>query len=363
MPIDRRAFALSAAATLVGSPALARSKKTSAPEPLVLTARSPQLQWEGRTADMPDGVVRAGFPGVELRLHFEAAKLVLKTSASSDNVYLDIWTDGGPVRTVHLAKGAQDLVVFEGPAGEHNVRILRRNESWQGVWDVSGASIDAGRFLDPAPLPAKKIMLIGDSITCGEASDVPLDDTRNDIAFANAGKAYGKVLAAKLGAQCHLVSCGGRGLIRDWQGIRSGVNVPQFYERAAPDENQLWNHQGWIPDAVGICLGTNDFSQGIPDQTDFVQAYVEFVEKIRRDAPNAHIFVINSPMLGDGGIPKLSACNAYLDEAVNRLNSPKVTRARIGHYPGRPVNAHPIAAEHAAMAAELEPLFRDALAS
>ncbi|MBW8883149.1 MAG: hypothetical protein JF615_17575, partial [Asticcacaulis sp.] len=173
-------------------------------------------------------------PGWPPRRRFDAGKLTLKTAASSDTVWLDVWVDGGEVRTLRLAKGPQDLVVFEGARGEHAVRVLRRNESWQGVWDVSGAAIDAGRFLDPAPLPAKKIMLIGDSITCGEASDVAFDDTRNDIAFANAGKSYGKVLAAKLGAQCHLVSCGGRGLIRDWQGIGTGVNAPQFYERAAP---------------------------------------------------------------------------------------------------------------------------------
>ncbi|MBW8882700.1 MAG: hypothetical protein JF615_15155 [Asticcacaulis sp.] len=116
-----------------------------------------------------------------------------------------------------------------------------------------------------------------------------------------------------------------------------------------------------MPDAVGICLGTNDFSSGIPDQTVYVSTYVEFLEKICRDAPGAHIFVINSPMLTDDGIPKLSACNAYLDEAVKRMNSPRVARARIGHYPGRPVNAHPIAAEHAAIAAELEPQFHAAL--
>lgn len=363
MMIDRRALGLSTLAAGLAFSASVRAKpKAFVSEPLSLKARSPYLQWEGRGADIKDGTVRAGFPGVVLRIRFNASKLVLKTAASSDNVYLDIAIDGAAPQMIHLAPGTQDLTVFTGASGEHSVEITRRNESWQGVWDVSDATIDSGRFLTPAPLPAKKIMLIGDSITCGEACDVARDDTRNDIAFADAHKSYGMVLARRLGTQCHLVACGGRGLTRDWQGIRSGVNAPQFYERAAPDEaSPLWDHNSYVPDAIGICLGTNDFSQGIPDQTDFVSTYVEFVEKIHRDAASAHIFLMDSPIVTDGDQPKRTVLGSYIGEVVKRLGSPLVSHAPVGHYPGRPANGHPIAEEHIAIAGELEPLFRAAL--
>ena len=317
MSIDRRGFGLSslAAGLVAAAPAMAKPKTKPAPEPLTVTPRNPYLQWEGRTADLKDGTVRAGFPGVALRVRFHAAKLTLATMASSDTVYLDVAIDGGAPSVVKLTKGLQDWVAFAGEAGDHYVEITRRNESWQGVWDVAGASLDQGRFL-----------------------------------------------AARLGTQCHLVACGGRGLTRDWQGISSGVNAPQFYERAAPDDaTPLWDHQSYVPDAIGICLGTNDFSQGIPDENGFTAAFVEFVEKIRRDAPAAHIFLMDSPIVTDGDVPKRTVLGAYIDEIVRRLGSPLVSHAAVSHYAGRPSNGHPIAEDHIGIANELEPKFRAAL--
>ena len=362
MTIDRRMLALSMGAfALTAGPALARSKaKVSAPSEVA--ARSPLLSYEGRTADMADGTVRAGFPGVVLRTRFEGTKLVLKTAASSDNTYVDISVDGGAPKMMHLSKGAQALVAFEGAAGPHTVEIARRNESWEGTWDISGATVEGGGFLAAPELPAKKLMFIGDSITCGAACDVARDDSREDMDINNAQKTYAKLLAKRLNAQVHLVSYGGRGVIRDWQGIRDTNNAPQFYERAAPDEAGLfWNPTNYVPDAIGIMLGTNDFNQGIPDQNEFVNAYVEFVEKVRRDAPKAPVFLIDSPIVNDEALPKRAVLVAYIDEVVKRVRSPLVGHAHIRHYPGRPSNAHPIAEEHVAIADELEPLFKKAL--
>ena len=370
MKIDRRSFGLlaGAAAFAASSPVLAKAKAgTSDSSALTRGPRDLALSYEGRTADMTaaDGtaIVRASFPGVVLRINFSGGKLLLKTIASSDNVYLDVSVDGGPPKLVHLSAGQQDLVVFEGAYSDHALQIARRTESWEGQWDVVGATLDKGRFLPASPLPTRKLMFIGDSITCGAGTDVTRDDQRQDMSVNDAQKSFGKVLATKLGTQCHLVSYGGRGVYRDWQGIQAINNAPQFYDRAAPDEPTLvWNPANYVPDAIGICLGTNDFNQGIPDQNDFINTYVEFVEKIRRDAPSAKIVIINSPMVTDGDIPKRTVCGAYLDEVVRRASSPLVVRGNIAHYPGRTSNSHPIGEEHVAIAAELEPLFRSAVA-
>ncbi len=365
MSVNRRSLVASAGALIFAAgPALAKSPaKTKAALPSDIAARSPLLSYEGRIADMADGSVRAGFPGVVLRARFDGTKLVLKTAASSDNTYVDISVDGAAPKMVHLSKGAQQLVVFDGAKGTHTVEIARRNESWEGVWDISGAMVDGGGFLAPPELPAKKLMFIGDSITCGAACDVARDDPREDMTINNAQKTYAKLLARLLNAQVHLASYGGRGVIRDWQGIRDAVNGPQFYERSAPDEAAgLWNQASYVPDAIGIMLGTNDFNQGIPDQNEFINAYVEFVEKVRRDAPKAAVFLIDSPIVDDGAIPKRTVLISYLNDVVKRVNSPLVSRAPVKHYPGRPANGHPIAEDHVGIADELEPLFRKALA-
>ncbi len=363
MSLNRRTLALSAGAfALAAGPAFAKPKSKTAPAPADVPARSPLLSYEGRTAELDDGTVRAGFPGVTLRSRFEGTKLILKTAASSDNTYVDISVDGAAPKMVHLMKGTQQLVVFEGAAGVHAVEIARRNESWEGTWDISGATVEGGGFLTPPELPAKKLMFIGDSVTCGAACDVARDDPREDMTVNNAQKTYARLLAKRLNTQVHLVSYGGRGLIRDWQGIRDTNNAPQFYERAAPDEPALpWNAAGYVPDAIGIMLGQNDFNQGIPDQNEFVNAYVEFVEKVRRDAPKAVVFLIDTPIATDDAIPRRTVLLAYIDEVVRRLRSPLVSHANIKHYAGRPANGHPIAEDHIGIADELEPLFKKAL--
>jgi hypothetical protein len=227
----------------------------------------------------------------------------------------------------------------------------------------------AGQLLAPPVLPARKLMFIGDSITCGQSLDiVPGDPLKGKTAHAeeasNARLSFGKILAQKLNAQCVLVGYGGRGVIRDWQGIRHINNAPQFYELALPDDPScLWRQNSYAPDAIAICLGTNDFSPGIPDENEFVNAYVEFIRKIRRDSPQALIFLLDSPMLGDadGKPPKRSVLHAYLQEIAGQINSPQVLLATVSHYAGIPGNGHPTRAEHEAIARELEPQFRQAL--
>ena len=358
MLLSRRAFTLAAGA-LSALPVSANA----APKMDVADARSDLLSYEGRTARMPDGALRLGFPGVVLRVRFRGAKLVLKSMASSDIQWVDIVVDGGDLKTVRLQKGPQDLVLYDGPFGEHTIEVARRNESWEGVWDILSAEAPAGIFLPAPQLPTRKLLFVGDSVTCGAATDVARTDPKLDLRADNGQKSFGKVLARRLDAQCHLVSYGGRGLIRDWQGIRDTRNAPQFYELAAPDEPAIrWNHADYVPDAIGVMLGTNDFNQGIPDQNEFTNAYVQFIEKIRRDAPHAPVLLMDSPIVTDGDMPKRTVLGAYIDDVVGRLNSKNVVRAPVKHYPGRPVNAHPIAEDHVAMATELEPLFRQAIA-
>ena len=131
-------------------------------------------------------------------------------------------------------------------------------------------------------------MFIGDSITSGEATEASDIPEKPGAERSNAAASFCFKLASRLNAQVHLVSYGGRGMIRDWQGIRNTNNVPVFYELALPDDpNVPWNARSYVPDAIGICVGTNDFSQGIPDENEFVNGYVEFLRKVIRDAPSS----------------------------------------------------------------------------
>ena len=338
---------------------------TLAATPGMIAASDPRITVEGRTAPGTAGGLRIGFPGVALRCIVEGEGTALRITASSADCWLDVTIDDSAPRVVCLVAGPQDIPLFTTP-GRHRVHVLKRTEAWQGTIDVAG--LTGVRRIAPLPLPPRRLLFIGDSITCGAAADVPdAASTLDGNQTNNAAKSFGRVLAAQLDAACHLVSYGGRGVIRDWQGIRAINNAPVFYERAMPDDPAaLWDHSRYVPHAVGICLGTNDFNQGVPDQNEFVNGYVEFIRKVMRDAPRAAIFLIDSPMTNDGSAElghRGTILHDYVEEVVRKVGSGQVTRAPIAHYPGRPANSHPIAREHVAIANQLRPRFAAALAT
>ena len=64
-------------------------------------------------------------------------------------------------------------------------------------------------------------------MACGEGVDRPSQQEGDQASGADALHSYGMLLARALGAQCHLVCYGGRGLIRDWQGRQGDPKRPQ----------------------------------------------------------------------------------------------------------------------------------------
>jgi len=328
-------------------------------------ANDPAVVYEGRYATDAAGGVRLGFPGVTAHLRFRGTALAMRVRASQADTYFDVGIDGATPTPLRLHAGEGDYpVVLPAAAVEHTVVLTRRNESWQGTCDLLGFDLGGGELLAPPELPARKLMFIGDSVTCGEMTAYDASRAMTDKRNCNARVSYGMLLATRLGAQCHLVSYGGRGVIRDWQGIRDTANAPQFYELALPDDPAVrWDHRRYVPDAVGIQLGTNDFNLGVPDQVEFVNTYVQLIQEIRRNAPEAVIVVMDSPIVNDEPVkgPRRTVLHFYLEQVVARVGSPKVLLAPLKHYPGVPGNGHPTGAEHVAMADELELAFRKAL--
>jgi hypothetical protein len=247
----------------------------------------------------------------------------------------------------------------------HSVEVTRRTESWQGEFDVSGLVLGANdALLQPDPLPARKLMVIGDSVACGEYADFRPGDPAKDNRECSARLSYGMIVARRVNAQCHLVSYGGRGVTRDWQGIRRTNVAPIFYELALPDDPKiLWNPGDYVPDAILVCVGLNDFDVGIPDQVDFENAYVQFLEKIRRDAPVAKIFLIVSPILGDRAdrVSPREVLASYLMDISARMGDPRMPVVATTYRPGRPGNTHPTALQQRAIADEIEPTIRSAM--
>lgn len=333
-------------------------------------ATSSCLAWMGRTRAL-DGSVTLGFPGVMLSANFRGTMLAIEWEANSPECYFDVSVDGSQWRTVRAEKGRSRLVLAEGLIStQHHLRMIRRTESWQGVVTAHRIATD-GTLVAPPPLPWRRLLFVGDSITCGAGADrLPPEYPEGHIT-SNANASFGMELGRRVNAQVHLVSYGGRGLVRDWQGLTNDKinNAPVFFERTLPDDpSACWDHGSWQPDVVVVTLGTNDFNQGIPDEQVWVAAYEVFAARIREVHPQAWIFLMNGPIFGprvdNGDAAKAAAINHYLDETVYRRLSAgdrRIEKALFRYQPGSPKDAHPIAPQHLLMADDLEPVLRSRL--
>lgn len=337
---------------------------------LSIPPSDPAIAVMGRVDRARPDRLRVGYPGVTLRLRFEGPSLAARLSSTSAQSRLDVSVDGGAPRIVAVPRAPTDVMLAEHlGAGPHTVEIVHRTETWQGIVSFGSFRLGpGGRVLPPLPWPARRLLFIGDSVTCGEAIDRgPL--CVKDPATWDPGSSYGMLLGRALDAQVHLVCFGGRGLTRDWRGKSNVVNAPQFFELAVPEERNAprWEHAAYVPDAVVVSLGTNDFNLDLgafPDREPWVGAAVALVREIRGLYPGAQVFLTEGAIVNDEtdpARPQKTVLAAYLAEAARRLGDPRVHVVPSRHYPGDACNPHPTRDQHAAMARDLEPEIRHAL--
>ncbi len=310
----------------------------------------------GRTVAEADGTVRFGYPGVMLSLVVDGTRLAVDAAGSASSL-VDVIVDGKPAGTLHLAPQVQSYDVFKGAApGSHRVELVHRSETWLGVTSIARFTAD-GRFLAAPTLPRRRLLVLGDSVTCGADMERGAGD-KDTPDWWNPRLSYGMLAARALDAQVQLVCYGGRGLVRSWNDRTDEFQLPAFYDLAIADAAHpvRWSQADYAPDLIVIAIGTNDFNPGIPERAAYVDTYTALLRRVLRDHPHAQIALTEGVLLnGD----KKAALIGYLKEAMGRVGDRRVhLLAPVAYQPGDAVNGHPTTAQHAAMAAELLPQLR-----
>lgn len=329
-----------------------------------VSPRDPHFQYMGRFAFVGADEAQLGFPGVTIRFVYRGPAPTIVLGAGSATCAFNLSVNGWDPVVIRLPEGRSVLPLPSGPApaGGWLVELVRRNESWQGVASFEGLRLPPGcELLDPPSLPARRLMFIGDSITCGEAVDRFPPELDNTPRMSDAPRSYGMILARRLHAQVHLVSYGGRGVLRDWQGRTDVPNAREFFQRALPDEAApQWDHSTYQPDAIVVALGQNDLSSGFIDEPVFTEAFAKLFADLRRAHPHAAVLFTESPMRSedptteDGRKRDLQRrCIRTVIEAARAQGDLRVDFAPLHQYPGTPTNAHPTAFQHEQMADEL----------
>ena len=332
--------------------------QTFAATPSTISPTDPHIQIIGRVDRSDPADIRIAYPGVTLRFRFSGDLAVAQLTSDHDDTYVAVIVEGGKPQIHRLGKGDNEIIVSTadlGP-GPHTVQVVKRTEPWQGTLTFEGIRLGTGAALvDPPPLPERKLLFIGDSVTCGAGVDnlpiCPAETNRH----SNGYDAYGMVLGRRLDAQSELVCYGGRGVVRDYLGHRNVLNAPQFFHYAIPADDPAhaakWVDDGWTPDAVVISLGTNDWNLQKTDpltKEEFVSKYLGLVRDVRKHYPRAWIVLTQGSIVAD---PVLSQ---WVQDTVKQMNDSRVVWLASRHFSGSTCDAHPDKMQHLEIANDLE---------
>ena len=328
----------------------------------------PHLRLIGRADDHDPAHPRFAYPGTGIEFRFTGTSARLSIASDTPNSALTVVIDHGQPALKLLAKGDNDVVLAASLDDfPHTVQLYKRTETWQGIVTLNGLTLSPGAaLLDLPPLPTRKLMFVGDSVTCGVGIDNNAQCTHDpQLPDINPYESYGMLLGRRLDADTQLVCYGGRGLERDYRGLtiaENVVNIPQFLTLAIPSDKPEgrvpYDVNRFQPDAIVISVGTNDMNLENTkplDEPTWVAEYVAFLHQVRRDYPNALIFVTEGAIVTN---PKLAG---MIQRAAAQSLDSRVIYAPSQHYPGNGCNGHPTGPQHQHMADDFEPVLRRAL--
>ena len=192
---------------------------------------------------------------------FEGTELSVSLDGTGSD-HLDVEIDGAVVDVLTPSAGSGTYVLASGlTAGQHDVAITRRTESFFGITRFRGFS---GGTLVPTPAPARFIEFVGDSMTCGYGVLGPGAECPFSADTEAETHAFGALTASALDAAHVAIAYSGKGVVRNYGGDTDGL-LPELYLRTfADDASSAYGFDQYVPDVVVINLGTNDYSVGDP---------------------------------------------------------------------------------------------------
>ena len=259
------------------------------------------------------------WPGsaIQFTAQGSSAKVSLKASSENDRWQVDI--DGRATEVLKLDPKKDSYTIKLPDGKKHIVTLVRRTECFSGKTIFFGLENNG---LEAPPRSARKIEIIGDSISAGFGVDGKKKEDPYSYDTANAYMTYGWIAARQLRAECTIVAWSGRKMYPD-------NTVPEIFDFVLPAEKQGKVADDPKTQAVLINLATNDFGKAPPDKTKWCGTYAGFIKKLRGKFPQAHIYLATGSMMSDNWPPNtksLSTLKEYLASIVAFVHDPKVHR-------------------------------------
>lgn len=284
------------------------------------------LQYTGRIDFADPAAPVISWPASQVAGNFTGSSLSVTLDDERGLNYFNVIIDGRDDSPLILqaAKGSKTYQVASGLApGKHSFLIVKRTEGEEGATALRGIELDDGAsLLAPPPRPQRRIEFFGDSISSGMGNEAPFNGDDAVKRDKNSYLSYAAITARKLGAELHLSTQSGIGVMISW----FPFTMPDFYDQmsAVGDNDSKWDFSRWTPDVVVINLLQNDSwligrdhkLQPEPNDEQRIEAYRGFVKRIRQLYPKAYIVCALGSM--DATRPG-SAWPGYVETAVERM--------------------------------------------
>ena len=326
-----------------------KEKKQSSEEfkKMIFNASSENVKTTGRYLYKNDvnWLVQSG-SAVSFSVTGKSASVTLAGDSSIENgedyrPRYAVLVDGEIIADNVMSDAEKEIKLFDEKVSRTaEVKIIHLSEAMNGAVGVKNITVETDKTTPVLPAAKKKLNIefIGDSITCAYGVEGKSSSESFKTTTENFMKSYAYLAAEKLDADYSAVSYSGHGVLSGFTtsgDINKDSIVPDYYTKVGklPDYNVEWDFESAQSDVVVINLGTNDSSYVSKEpetrSVEFVDAYVDFLGKIREKNPDAHIICTVGTMGGD--------MYPYLEEAVKKY-SEKTGDSKVTSYESKTQN-------------------------
>ncbi|MFG4003706.1 SGNH/GDSL hydrolase family protein [Flavobacterium aquidurense] len=343
---------------------------------IVSTAQTNTFLYEGRVEKLSDNKIVLIGTASSVAFNFtgnECSISLQSVDSWEHHNYVSLVLDGKYIGKLKIEKGAVQSFPIKITSNKkvHTLEVYKTTEAHSGGILFAGTT---AKLTSINAKKKKKIEFIGDSITCGAASDpsdVPCDKGEY-FDHHNGYYAYGPVLSRTIGVDYLMSSVSGIGMYRNWNDENKDEAImPDVYENLylTKDNSKPKYDFAFQPDIISIALGTNDFSCGdgkkerLPFNADkYVSNYISFIKMLYKHNPNAQIVITNSPMINGKNAIVFEECLNQVKAAfaTDKTHKPIVI-FKFKPMTPKGCSGHPDVSDHKVLANEYGPFLKKLL--
>ena len=199
--------------------------------------------------------------------------------SSEEHAFVAIYINDekNPAKRIELNKSEETILLYESDEEKTvTITIMKYSEPEYAICGIASITIDSDALLPPPTAKARKIQIVGDSITCGYGVEGSVEDELHRTCTENPTKSYSMLSVQALDADAEIVAWNGKGVISAYIGDDRDTPddswlVPMLYDyadagcekqyfRKPKEQWEPWDHSLFEPDLVMVHLGTNDAS-------------------------------------------------------------------------------------------------------